>query len=73
MNQMTEAPTLEKIYREVLAIRDKLDNLEKLMVPTEKISPEEAAEIRALKDEAQRGETVPWSRVKAKTHTQTQL
>jgi hypothetical protein len=67
MNQMTEAPTLEKIYREVLTTRDKLDNLKKLMAPTEKVSPEEAAEIKALKDEAERGETVPWTQVKAKS------
>ena len=66
MSRMTEAPTLEKIYREVIAIRDKLDSLERLMVPTEKVSPKESAEIKALKDEAQRGETVPWSRVKTK-------
>jgi hypothetical protein len=33
---------------------------------TEEVSPEETAEIKALRDEAQRGETVPWSRVKAK-------
>ena len=67
---MTEAPTLEKIYREVLAIRDKLDSLERLMAPTEKISPQESLEIRALKEEADRGETVPWSQIKAKTQTQ---
>jgi len=66
MSRMTEAPTLEKIYREVIAIRDKLDSLERLMVPIEKVSPEESAEIKTLKDEAQRGETVSWSRVKAK-------
>ena len=63
---MTEAPTLEKIYREVIAIRDKLDTLERLMVPTEQVSPKESREIRALKEEAERGETVPWSQVKAK-------
>jgi len=67
---MTEAPTLEKIYREVLAIRDKLDSLERLMAPTEKISPQESLEIRALKEEADRGETVPWSQIKAKTQKQ---
>jgi len=67
---MTEAPTLEKIYREVLAIRDKLDSLERLMVPTEKISPQESLEIRALKEEADRGEAVPWSQIKAKIQKQ---
>jgi hypothetical protein len=67
---MTEAPTLEKIYREVLAIRDKLDSLERLMAPTEKISPQESLEMRALKEEADRGEAVPWSQIKAKTQTQ---
>ena len=34
--------------------------------PTEKVSPEETAEIKALRDEAERGEAVPWGRVKAK-------
>ena len=34
--------------------------------PTEKVSPEEAAEIKVFRDEAERGETVPWSKVKAK-------
>ena len=66
MSQMTEAPTLEKIYREVLAIRDRRDNLERLMIPTERVSPEEAEEIRTLREEAERGDTVPWSSVKAK-------
>ena len=67
---MTEAPTLDKIYREVLAIRDKLDSLERLMAPTEQVSPQESQEIRALKEEAMRGETVPWSQVKAKIQKQ---
>jgi hypothetical protein len=67
---MTEAPTLEKIYREVLAIRDKLDSLERLMVPTEQVGPQESQEIRALKEEAERGETVPWSQIKTKIQKQ---
>jgi len=61
---MTEAPTLEKIY--VLSIRDKLDSLERLMIPTEQVTLEESEEIRALRDEAERGEMVPWSRGKVK-------
>jgi hypothetical protein len=66
MSHMTEAPTLEKIYQELIAIRDKLDNLERLMVPTEQVTPDEDQEIRALRQEAERGETVPWSKVKAR-------
>lgn len=63
---MTDTPTLEKIYNEIITIRQKLDNLEKLILPTEHITPEEADEIKTLKDEATRGETIPWTQVKAK-------
>ncbi|MFH0849990.1 MAG: hypothetical protein V1924_03520 [Candidatus Bathyarchaeota archaeon] len=63
---MTDTPTLEKIYNEIITIRQKLDNLEKLILPTEHITPEEADEINTLKDEATRGETIPWTQVKAK-------
>ena len=57
---------IEKIYREVVAIREKLEALERMIVPEEEVSEEELEEIRKLKSESSRGEVVAWSEVKKK-------
>ena len=56
---------LEKVYKEVLAIRKKLDSLERKMIPEVELS-EEMEELRMLKKEADEGQTVPWDEVKAR-------
>ena len=57
---------IEKIYREVLTIREKLEAIERMIIPGEDVGGEELDEIRALKSEALRGEVVPWNEVKGK-------
>jgi hypothetical protein len=55
---------LEKVYREVLAIRERLDSLERRMIPEVELSEEEMEELRMLRKEADEGQTVPWEEVK---------
>jgi len=55
---------LEKIYREVITIREKLDAIERIIIPEEELSNEEMEEIRRLKEEALKGEVIPWDDVK---------
>ena len=63
---MSEVDTIEKIYREVLTIREKLEAIERMIVPEEDVGGEELEEIRVLKSEALRGEAVSWDEVKEK-------
>lgn len=55
---------LEKIYRELITIRKKLDAIERIIIPEEELSNEEIEEIRRLKEEALKGEVVPWDDIK---------
>ncbi len=55
---------LEKIYREVVAIRKRLEILERIIIPEEEISEEELNELRKLKQEALKGEIISWDEVK---------
>jgi hypothetical protein len=55
---------LEKVYREVLAIRERLDSLERRMILEVELSEEEMKELRVLMKEAEEGQTVPWDDVK---------
>jgi len=55
---------LEKIYRELITIREKLDAIERIIIPEEELSNEEMEEIRRLKEEALKGEVIPWDDVK---------
>jgi hypothetical protein len=57
---------LEKVYREVVAIRERLDSLERRMIPEVDLSGEEMEELRRLRKEADEGQTVPWDEVKAR-------
>jgi hypothetical protein len=66
-DSMSEAQTvIEKIYQEVVTIREKLETIERMIIPEEEVSEEELNEIRSLKSESLRGEVVPWSEVKKK-------
>jgi len=55
---------LEKIYRELITIREKLNAIERIIIPEEELSNEEMEEIRRLKEEALKGEVIPWDDVK---------
>jgi len=55
---------LEKVYREVLAIRERLDSLERKMIPEVEVSARERRLIRRRIKEAKEGQTVPWEEVK---------
>ena len=55
---------LSRRQMEVLAIRERLDSLERMMIPEVELSEEEMEELRRLKKEADEGQTVPWDEVK---------
>jgi len=50
---------LEKVYREVLIIRERLDSLEGRMIPEVEVSARERCLIRRRMKEAEEGQTVP--------------
>ncbi|AAB88928.1 MULTISPECIES: hypothetical protein [Archaeoglobus] len=60
---MNEA-LLREIYSEVKKIREKIEQLEELIIPAEKVSEEELLEIRKLKEESLKGEHVDWDELK---------
>lgn len=60
---MSEA-LLKDIYNEIKKIREKLEQLEELIIPVEKVSEEEVKEIRKLKEESLKGEHVDWDELK---------
>ena len=57
---------IQKIYREVVAIREKLEIIERMIVPEEEVSEEELNEIKKLKIESSKGEITPWNNIKEK-------
>jgi len=57
---------IEKIYREVVAIREKLEIFERMLVPEEDVGQEELKEIRKLKEEFSEGEIISWNSIKEK-------
>ena len=65
--------SLDKVYAEVKRVRlelksieKTLDNLVESLIPEEKVSPEEMKELKALKEEALRGECVSLEEVMKK-------
>ena len=56
--------SLQEIYSEIKKIREKLKQLEELIIPTEKVSEEELQEIGKLKEESLKGEHVGWDELK---------
>ena len=60
---MSEA-LLKEMYAEILYIRRKLDMLEEILIPEEKISEEEREEIKKLREECLKGEAVKWEEVR---------
>jgi len=63
---LSGADLMERIYREVLNIKERLEVVERLLVPEVEVSDGELEELRALRAEALRGEAVSWMEVKKK-------
>lgn len=70
---MTTEASLDKVYAEVKRVRVKLDAIEKTleslketMLPEEKITPEEVAELREIEKEMARGECFSLEEVERK-------
>lgn len=55
---------LQEIYSEVRKIREKLELLEEMIIPAEKVFEEELREIRKLKEESIKGEHIDWEELK---------
>ncbi|MCZ7393763.1 MAG: hypothetical protein ABOK23_09165 [Candidatus Methanoperedens sp.] len=49
------------IYKEILEVKKKLETIEDIIIPSEKVSEEELNEITQLKEESLKGEYVKWS------------
>jgi len=55
---------LQNIYNEVLEVRKRVEALEDIIVPEEKVTAEELEEIERLKAESLSGEHVDWESLK---------
>ncbi len=49
------------IYKEIMEVKKKLEAIEDIIIPSEKVSEEELNEITQLKEESLKGEYVKWS------------
>ena len=56
--------SMPMVYKEILEVKKKLETIEEIIIPTEKVSDEELIEIMQLKEESLKGEYVKWSELK---------
>ncbi len=63
---MTSEAVMEDIHKELLFIRKKLEELEEIILPNEKLEEEELEEIRNLREESISGEHIKWDELKKK-------
>jgi len=56
--------SLTMIYKEIVEVKKKIETLENIIIPIEKVSKEESEEIEQLKEESLRGEHVRWDELK---------
>lgn len=63
---MTSTELQEKMYKEILAIREQLSRLERIIVPEEELTGEELEELARREAEAERGEVVSLEEAKAR-------
>ncbi len=54
--------SLGTVYKEIIEVKKKLETIEDIIIPGEKVSEEELKEITQLKEESLKGEHVKWSR-----------
>jgi len=52
------------IYKEIIEVKKKLETIEDIIIPSEKVSEEELNEITQLKEESLKGEYVKWRKLK---------
>ena len=62
---MSESVTLEKIYREIVALNKRMETLEWIILPPVELTREELEEIDALEEESVK-DRVPWSGIKGR-------
>jgi len=60
MNEVSMA----MVYKEIIEVKKKLDTIEEIIIPSEKVSDEELKEITQLKEESLKGEYVRWNELK---------
>ncbi len=60
MNEVSMA----MVYKEIIEVKKKLDTIEEIIIPSEKVSDEELQEITQLKEESLKGEYVRWNELK---------
>lgn len=56
--------SLRTVYKEIIEVKKKLETIEDIIIPSEKVSKEELNEITQLKEESLKGEYVKWSKLK---------
>ncbi len=56
--------SLGTVYKEIIEVKKKLETIEDIIIPSEKVSEEELNEITQLKEESLKGEYVKWSKLK---------
>ncbi len=56
--------SLGTVYKEIIEVKKKLETIEDIIIPDEKVSEEELNEITQLKEESLKGEYVKWSKLK---------
>ena len=64
---MVSEVIMKDIHKELLFIRRKLEELEEIILPTEKLSEEEIEEIRKLREQSVNGEHIKWDELKEKS------
>lgn len=60
MNEVSMA----MVYKEIIEVKKKLDAIEEIIIPGEKVSDEELQEIARLKEESLKGGYVRWDELK---------
>ena len=64
LQHRTKEVSMPMVYKEILEVKKKLETIEEIIIPTEKVSDEELDEIMQLKEESLKGEYVKWSELK---------
>ncbi len=63
---MASEAILKDIHKELLFIRRKLEEMEEIILPTEKLPEEEIKEIKKLREQSVNGENIRWDELKEK-------
>ena len=63
---MTDSELQEKMYKEILAMKEQLNRLEKAIIPEEELTEEELEELARREAEAEKGNVVSLEEVRAR-------